>query len=76
MSYQGKIPNAYRRPSQDVIAARETTYWITEVDHLPGTQLYSVIGVDDDGQHIVAERCYLHWAIRIVDGLRAIGEVT
>lgn len=65
-----KIPEEYRRPDQSVIAAQATTYWIVEYDNQPGTQIYMVIGVDGDGQHIIAEKCYLHWAIRIVDGLR------
>jgi hypothetical protein len=65
-----KIPESYRRPTQDVVASRTTCYWIVEFDNQPGTQTYTVIGVDGDGQHIVAEKCYLHWATRIVDGLR------
>jgi len=66
-----KIPEDYRRPASAVIAARETCYWIVEFDNQPGTTVYTVSGVDGDGQHIIAERCYLHWALRIVDGLRA-----
>lgn len=65
-----KIPEGYCRPDQHVIADRTVCYWITEYDNRPGTQVYSVIGVDGDGQHIIAEKCYLHWAVRIVDGLR------
>jgi hypothetical protein len=66
-----KIPEGYRRPDQSVVAERTTCYWITELDNRPGTTVYTVIGVNGDGQHIVAEKCYLSWAIRIVDGLRA-----
>lgn len=66
-----RIPEDYRRPSGDVIAERTRSYWITEFDHREATQVYTVVGVDGDGQHIIAEKCYLHWAVRIVDGLRA-----
>lgn len=65
-----KIPEGYRRPDHSVLAARITSYWIVEYDDQPGTQVYTVFGVDGDGQHIIAEKCYLHWATRIVDGLR------
>jgi hypothetical protein len=71
MTRESKIPDDYRRPDQDVVADRRTCYWITEFVERPGTSVYSVIGVDGDGQHIIAEKCYLRWAIRIVDGLRA-----
>lgn len=69
------VPEEYRRPSQDVIAERSSCYWITEFVERPGTSLYSVVAVDGDGQHIVAEKCYLRWAIRLVDGLRLLDEV-
>jgi hypothetical protein len=66
-----KIPESYRRPAQAILAARTECYWIVEHDNQPGTQVYTVSGVNADGQHIIAEKCYLHWAVRIVDGLRA-----
>lgn len=75
MSRESKVPEEYRRPTQEVIAARTTSYWITEFVERPGTSLYSVVGVDGDGQHIIAEKCYLRWAIRLVDGLRLLDEV-
>lgn len=65
-----KIPEGYRWPGADVVADATHSYWIVEFNNRQ-TALYTVIGVDGDGQHIIAEKCYLHWALRIVDGLRA-----
>lgn len=65
------IPEDYRWPGADVVAETTHCYWITEYDNRTATQVYTVIGTNGDGQHIIAEKCYLHWAIRIVDGLRA-----
>jgi len=65
------IPESYRWPGHDVVADSVNCYWITEYDNRSSTQVYTVFGVDGDGQHIIAEKCYLHWATRIVDGLRA-----
>lgn len=66
-----KIPEPYRRPAHRDLADQVTAYWIDEYDHHSATALYSVGGVDGDGYHIIAEKCYLHWAVRIVDALRA-----
>lgn len=67
-----KIPENYRWPGADVVAGTTHCYWIVEFDDRRPTVAYTVIGTDGNGQHIIAEKCYLHWATRIVDGLRAI----
>lgn len=68
-----KIPVDYRWPGGDVVGDSPTPlYWITEHNDDGATQYYMVIGTDGVGQHIIAEKCYLHWATRVVDGLRAI----
>jgi hypothetical protein len=65
------IPDGYEWPGGDAVGSTWPLYWLSPHDDGWATQLYMVIGTDGDGQHIVAERCYLRWATRIVDGLRA-----
>lgn len=67
------VPSGYEWPGGDVVGDATTAYWLQpHDDDAWATQLYMVIGVDGDGQHIIAERCYLRWATRIVDALRAL----
>jgi hypothetical protein len=65
------IPENYRWPGSDAVANVTHCFWIVEYSK-QATHVYTVIGTDGDGQHIIAEKCYLQWAIKIVDGLRAI----
>lgn len=69
------IPTDYQWPGEAALASTtEWRYWLSEQPDCGATQLYMVIAAGRGEQHIAAERTYLHWAMRIVDGLRATSD--
>lgn len=72
-----KIPEDYRWPGGDAVAEADHAYWIHEDDddsYSLAITRYVVIAAVPGEQHIVGERFYLHWAMRVVDALRASHE--
>lgn len=75
VSDESAIPDDYAWPGGEAIAAStEPLFWISPDPKRSATPLFMVCGTDDrfggGGISIIAEKCYLRWAIRIVDGLR------
>lgn len=72
MTTRREPPEGYQWPGADVIAAsKDTVYWLSEqADWTGATPLFMVMMADGDGQHIVAEKCYLKHAMVIVSALR------
>lgn len=71
------IPEDYAWPGGEAIASTEDPiFWISPDPKRSATPLFLVCGVDHElsgGISIIAEKCYLRWAMRIVDGLRLLG---
>lgn len=72
MSTRRGVPVEYEWPGADAIADSSTRlYWISQqADWTGATPQFMVMMADGDGQHIIAERCYRHHAVMIVDALR------
>ena len=72
------IPEGYAWPGGEVIASPEDPiFWISPDPKASATQLFLVCGTDHElggGISIIAEKCYLKWAVRIVNGLRLLIE--
>lgn len=72
-----EIPNEYGWPGGEQLAdTAEPIFWISPDPRRSTTPLFLVCGVDHElsgGINIIAEKCYLRWATRIVDGLRLLG---
>lgn len=71
------IPDGYEWPGGEAIAGTtEPIFWISPDPKRSATPIYMVCGTEDHGLSIITGGCYLRWAIRIVDGLRATQSAT
>ena len=66
------IPEGYGWPGAEVYTtAPGEIFWLQEQPGPSATRMYMVVASCPGAQRLVAERCYLEWATRIVDALRA-----
>lgn len=71
-----EIPDEYGWPGGERLAdATDPIFWISPDPKRSAVPLFLVCGIDHElsgGISIIAEKCYLRWATRIVDGLRLV----
>jgi hypothetical protein len=67
-----EIPAGYGWPGAEAYTtAPGEIFWLQEQPGPSATRMYMVVMSSPGVQRLVAERCYLDWAVRIVDALRA-----
>lgn len=70
------IPDDYAWPGgETILAAESSIFWISPDPERSAVPLFLVCGSKDSGLVIIAKKCRLAWAIRVVDGLRLLTQL-
>lgn len=71
--YDKAVPEKYARPTGPT-NPKTWVYWLELREDDAATATYDVLASVHGEQHIVAQKCYLHWGITIVSALRALAQ--